>query len=324
MQLVSVGAQVALVSATLCSSGRALALDKQGSAHGGDIEGAKAGVGLSGSAALGISPYNPTYAARPDNSGKALLRYAFHADVDLIGRRLSLPLDVNVFTDRLRPGARVLGPTELDIIAGVTSTWRAGPGAVEAGVRVETDRPVDRSGLTQTYVDARARYLFSVGAEAPGLTRALQGGDIGGWATLGVFAVNPTYAARPDNSGKALLRYALHVETSFWDGRAAVGVDGTLFTDRTTNAVRPSELDLTPELIGRYDPFELHLAYELDCPTDGRGTSPGYTQSFVYVLAVWAFDATPTETAALVRPTTGTPRSPVAPSPELRNAPQFH
>jgi hypothetical protein len=290
---IGVAVQVGLAVAMVCSAERAFALDKQGSAHDGDIEGPKTGFGFSGSAALGISPYNPTYAARPDNSGKALLRYALHADVDLIGRRLSLPIDVNFFSDRLRRGALVLTPSEFDLIAGVTSTFRAGPGALETGVRVETDRPVDRSGLAQTYVDARARYLFSAAAVAPAVARGLHGGDVTGWATLGVFMVNPSYAARPDNSGKALLRYALHVETSFWDGHAALGLDGTLFTDRHTNAIRPSELDLTPEIIGRLEPFELHLAYEIDTPVDGLGTRPGYTQAFLYALAVWAFDATP-------------------------------
>ena len=44
--------------------------------------------------------YNPTYAARPDNTGLALMRYAGHRDVDLIGSRLSIPIDINTFTDR--------------------------------------------------------------------------------------------------------------------------------------------------------------------------------------------------------------------------------
>lgn len=308
----------ALVAAGLAAATPAVALDKQGSAHGGDVEGSATGFGVSGSAALGISPYNPSYAARPDNSGKALLRYALHADVDLVGRRLSLPLDVNFFSDRERPGARVLGPTEFDVITGITSTFRAGPGALEVGARLESDLPVDRSGLTQTYVDARARYLFSLGAELPSLTRALRGGDVGGWATLGVFAFNPTYAARPDNSGKALLRYALHVETSFWDEHAAIGLDGTSFTDRHTSALRPSELDFTPELIGRWNPFEVHVAWELDAPLDTEGTSPGYTQSFVYVLGVWAFDATPSgETTA-----PGPPAAPATPLPDTELPPE--
>ena len=84
----------------------ARALDKQGSAHGGGIEGPTSGFDFSGSASLGVSLYNPTYAARPDNTGLALFRYAGHFDFDLIGRRLSIPLDINMFTDRRRSASR--------------------------------------------------------------------------------------------------------------------------------------------------------------------------------------------------------------------------
>src|SRR3954464_7440654 len=81
------------------------ALDKQGSAHGGQVSGAESGFALSGSLLGGAAIFNPSYAARPDNSGHALLRLAPHLDMDLIGSRLSIPVDVNVFTDRDRPGA---------------------------------------------------------------------------------------------------------------------------------------------------------------------------------------------------------------------------
>lgn len=230
--------RVAALSAVLaCSSmvPNARALDKQGSAHGGDVGGADTGFGVSGSAGIGVSVYNPSYAARPDNTGHALMRYLAHADVDLVGQRLSIPIDLNVFSDRDRKGALMFGPTELDTIGGLTSTWQLGKGAL--------------------------------------------------W--------NPTYAARPDNSGNALFRYALHGEVSFLDSHAGIALDGTTFTDRQTKAVRPSELDLTPELVGRWDPFELHLAYERDMPLDELGATPGYVQSFVYALAVWSFDFRP-------------------------------
>ena len=129
-------ASLVCAAAVLAAARSARALDKQGSAHGGGIEGPTEGFDLSGSASLGVSLYNPTYAARPDNTGLALFRYAGHADVDLIGRRLSIPIDINMFTDRLAHGfARKFVPSELDVIAGVTTTWRLGPGALEAGAR---------------------------------------------------------------------------------------------------------------------------------------------------------------------------------------------
>jgi hypothetical protein len=281
----------AIVTVAVVAAAPARALDKQGSAHGGEV-GAEPGheteFNVSGAATLGVSLVNQTYAARPDNTGLALMRYATHFDVDLVGRRLSIPIDLNFFSDRTRKGALVFSPTEFDVIGGLTTTNAVAKGAdLELGARVEDDRPVDRGGFTQTYADARARLLYSLAKIWPSLGRDLVDGDLSGWATLGWFAVNPSYAARPDNSGLALLRYAAHSELSVWKDHLSLGLDGTMFTDRDAkNVLRPSELDATYEIIGRSDPFEVHLAYERDMPID-RG---GLVQSFVYVLFVYDFD----------------------------------
>lgn len=274
--------------ATLLVVRPALALDKQGSAHGGQVGGGEKEFNVSGSVMLGASLYNPTYAARPDNTGHALFRYALHLDVDLLGRYLSIPIDVNMFTDRERRRAAIFAPSELDLIAGLTSTHGVSKGLdVEVGARVENDRPVDRGSFQQTYVDARARLLYSAAAISPSLADRLAEGDLNGYLTLGWFAVNPSYAARPDNSGRALLRYAAHSELSVWQRRLGFGVDATFFTDKhKSNVLVPSELDLTGELIGRYEPFELHIAYESDMPLD-RG---GLSQSILYAIVAYGFD----------------------------------
>ena len=108
-----------------------------------------------------------------------------------------------------------------------------------------------------------------------------------GYATLGWFALNPSYAARPDNSGLALFRYVGHAELSVWHDHVSIGLDGTFFTDRrASDVVAPSELDVTYEIIGRSDPFELHLAYERDMPI----ARSGLVQSFAYALLVYDFD----------------------------------
>jgi len=272
--------------ALVLRSATALALDKQGSAHGGEVEGPKSGVDLSGGLMLGAAFYNPSYAARPDNTGKTLMRYAAHADIDLIGRRLSIPLDLNMFTDRERAALGKLAPTELDVIAGVTTTWALGPGALELGTRFEHDRPLDRAGDSQSYIDVRSRYVYSLARSFPGLGAALGEGDVSGWMTLGWFAYNPSYFARPDNTGRALLRYAGHVELSILDDLVSFGVDATLFSDRqASDVVRPTELDLTPEMIFHEREFELHLAFESDRPID-RG---GLVQEVGYALGVWNF-----------------------------------
>jgi len=282
-----------LCAAASLAATPARALDKQGSAHGGEIEGATSGFAFGGSASLGVSVYNPSYAARPDNTGLALFRYAAHFDFDLIGRRLSIPLDLNMFTDRTAVGAwRKVVPSELDIITGVTSTWRLGPGALEGGARVEIDGTLDKGGYPgptsarQTYADVRARYLYSLAAIAPAVGPALRGGDVRGWLTLGWFAINRSYFARPNNTGLALFRYAAHAEISFWNDHIALGLDAIFFSDKqASNVFRPTELDFTPELIVRFERYEVHLAYERDMPLD----QDTLIQQFIYLLASVSF-----------------------------------
>lgn len=295
-----------MTSCFLFAPSPAWALDKQGSAHGGDVGGDHDHdneMNFSGALTLGSSIINKSYAARPDNSGVALMRYAAHGDLDLIGRKLSIPIDINMFTDRDRKNAAVFTPSEFDVIGGVTSTGTLTKGAdLEIGARVEHDRTVDGRGndpkFSQTYSDVRARLLYSLGQVFPKLKDALIDGDVSGYATLGYFLVNPTYAARPDNTGSALFRYVAHTELSIYKDYFSIGIDGTFFTDRRQKplkALSPSELDFTYELIGRVEPFEVHLAYERDMPLD-RG---GKVQDFVYALLVYGFDFTHKSVAPL-------------------------
>ncbi|MFO0674589.1 MAG: hypothetical protein U0235_34085 [Polyangiaceae bacterium] len=289
---------IAVLAVASLASPDAAALDKQGSAHAGVVgsDGDDDGFDVSGALTLGSAIANKTYAARPDNTGKALMRYAAHADVDLFGRRLSLPLDVNLFSDRERKGALVFAPTELDLIGGVTTTFGAGFGDLELGARVERDMPIDRGGFSQTYVDGRARYLYSLAARMPAIGRALADGDLSGHFTFGTFAVNPSCAARPGQHGSRALRYAGHTVLSVFHDLYSVGVDATLFTDRrASNVAAPSELDLTYEVILREAPWELHVAYERDMPVD----QGGMVQSFIYALVVWGFDLKRTVPAPL-------------------------
>lgn len=277
----------ALAAAIALIDADAIALDRQGSAHGGSTAPTTSGRNISGSLFLGAAFFNPSYGARPDNSGLALMRYGAHLDVDLLGSLLSIPLDFNVFSDRTRSGVAALAPSEFDVIAGLTSTRAAGPGgAFEVGARVEHDAPADRPGFQQSYADVRARYLFSLADAVPSVGRALATGDFSGWLTLGWFAINPSYAARPDNTGLALFRYGIHTELSVWNDHISFGADATMFSDRLRSPIAPTELDFTAEIIGRIAPFELHIAYERDMPID-RG---GLIQQFAFAMLAYSFD----------------------------------
>lgn len=265
---------------------RAHALDKQASAHGGQLSGTDSGFAISGSVAAGVAVFNPTFAARPDNSGHALARLAPHLDVDLIGSRLSIPIDLNFFSDRDRHGLGKLAPSEFDVLSGLTSTWPIGDEALELGARFEHDMPVDRGSYAQSYVDTRAQLLFSFSRWDEAWHERMNGGDITGYVTLGLFAYNPTYAARPDNSGHALFRYVAHLNASTWNEHLFFGLDTTFFTDRARSPVAPSELDFTVEAGGRLDAWELHLAYERDMPIDRSHL----VQHFVLLSVVYGFE----------------------------------
>lgn len=267
----------------LLTSTPAFCLDKQGSAHGGKSEVVGEGQRIGGSLLFGAAFFNPSYAARPDNTGLALFRLAGHADFDLIGQHLSIPLDLNLFTDRTAPDAGFLVPSELDVITGVTSTWALPRGAIEFGVRGEADMGVDRSTLTQGYVDARARYLLDSGDFGDDLQKWLGPHHFSTATTLGWFAYNPTYGARPDNSGLALFRYAEHL--GYGVGIFDLGVDLVFFTDREANVIAPSEFDLSFDAGVTLDDFGVRVAYERDMPVD-RG---GLVQHFAFTYLTYSF-----------------------------------
>ena len=132
-----------------------------------------------------------------------------------------------------------------------------------------------------------ARALDKQGsAHGGGIEGPTEGFDLSGSASLGVSLYNPTYAARPDNTGLALFRYAAHAEISFWNEHLAIGLDAIFFTDKlASNVFRPTELDFTPEIIVRHERYEVHLAYERDMPVD----QDSLIQQFVYLLASVSF-----------------------------------
>jgi hypothetical protein len=265
---------------------RARALDKQGVPHHGGGSGLEAKVSLSGNVFVGVLPFNPSYAARPDNSGLALMRAGGHLDVNLFGSHLFIPIDLNLFSDRRRHPYR---PSEIDVIGGVASAWDLLGGQIELGARGEVDAPADGVGASQSYVDVRGRYIFALAPRLPGLGTALRGGDVSGWVTLGWFAVNPGYYARPNNTGLALLRYAGHVSVSALQSQVALFLDGTSFTDRDAARLRPSELDLTVGAALTGGAWELQLAYERDMPVDGGGGDPKVIQQTAMVTVTRAF-----------------------------------
>ena len=240
----------------------ALALDKQGSAHGGQVGGDEKEFNVSGSGTASVSLVQPwSYAARPNNTGLALFRYALHVDVDLLGRMLFIPIDVNMFTDRLRHGAALFAPSELDLIGGLTST-NSLTECFDLGARrhrAEHDRRADHGNYTQTYVDARARLLYSAAAISAvvrsriGRRRSVQLRD----ARL-VCRQPVVRSAARTTRGKRSFATVAHSELAVW--APSIGARrGRDFLHRQARVeirfARASSTSL-PRLIGRYDRFE--------------------------------------------------------------------
>jgi hypothetical protein len=297
---------VALVVVALLSSS-AHALNKQG-ARADDDGGAAPTTNLSGYVFAGVFVFNPGYAARPNNTGNTLLRYGLHVDADLFHRWISLSYDLNVFSDRSDGAVSPIAPTEHDHIVGILSTIPL-PRSLELtlAVHYENDQPgfeargrgrarrpdCDGRGLapscypagySQSYVDAYARLTWTRGR----------------WlvaAALGGFLWNTSYAARPDNSGLALLRYVLHGEVTLlpW---LVYRLDFNVFTDRQDLYVVPTELDLTSEIAVQWKKhaLELKLVGEADLPLRAYpgGANPptqaGIRQEYLALMLQWGFD----------------------------------
>jgi len=255
-------------------------------------------VNLTGSFFVGAFIFNPSYAARPNNSGIAALRFGVHVDLDLYYRWLTLSYDENSFTDGSANSPGWWVPSEHDHIVGLVSTIPLPkelsltlalhyeidvPGAEPIG-RFRATHPEYQVGYTQNYLDAYARLTYEHG-------RYLT------YVALGGFLYNPSYAARPDNSGLALLRYVVHGDVTLlkW---LVVRTDFNFFTDRDEFPLTPSELDITSEIALRWHNFEVRFIGEADLPlgkypADGAHPSAlaGVKQFYLATLFQWNFDA---------------------------------
>ena len=102
----------------------------------------------------GALAWNPSYAASPDNTGRALLRYGTHVELDLVRPWLSLNVDLNLFSDRYsRYG---VGPTELDSVVSLVLHWRQ----FDLAVVGENDQALNLKAYQQSYISVIASWKF--------------------------------------------------------------------------------------------------------------------------------------------------------------------
>ena len=98
----------------------------------------------------------------------------------------------------------------------------------------------------------------------------------GGYFLTAAFVSNPTFAARPDNTGLAGLRHMLHLETDLYKQYLTFYTDQNFFSDRRQGWIKLTEWDGTYALTGLVDRFGWRIQYERDAPLDRRGTKQIY------------------------------------------------
>jgi hypothetical protein len=223
---------------------------------------------------------NPSFTARPDNTGLVGLRHMLHLETDLFKQYLTVYTDQNFFSDRTNGWIKL---SEWDDTYGLTGLvghwgWR---------VQYERDKPLDRRGLQQLYADALVTYRFKAGQDWTWWKRLLPNQDLTAYAGPGWLFFNKSYFARPDNTGAALFRYVGHFDLDLYQERVILFGDVNMFTDRTARSrIRPSELDWILGIAVRWRDYELSLYQESDQPLD-RG---GLVQKYWAVQVRVAFD----------------------------------
>ena len=103
----------------------------------------------------------------------------------------------------------------------------------------------------------------------------------GGYFLSAAFLSNPTFAARPDNTGLVGLRHMLHLETDLYKQYLTFYTDQNFFSDRTKGWIELSEWDGTVAVTGLVDRFGWRIQYERDAPLDKSGLKRVYADTLL-------------------------------------------
>ena len=223
---------------------------------------------------------NPSFAARPDNTGLVGMRYMLHAETDLYKKYLTFYTDQNFFSDRTNGWIEL---SEWDQTYGITGTvdhwfWR---------IQYERDAPLDKGGLSQIYADALINYRMRSVEDWAWWRRMFPKNNLTVYAGAGWLFHNDQYFARPDNTGRALFRYVAHFDLELYKHQVVLFGDVNMFTDReASSVVTPSEIDWILGLAVRWRDYELAVYREQDRPV-GQST---LIQEYWAVQLRYAFD----------------------------------
>ena len=283
----AVGFLVLSIIGPLVSPSLSLALEKYGRplpsmAQPGDEAAREAEETLFGGYFLSAAFLsNPTFAARPDNTGLVGLRHMLHLETDLYKQYLTFYTDQNFFSDRTKGWITLSEWDGTYAFTGLIDRW---------GWRLqyERDAPLDKSGLIQAYADALLTSRFQATKDLSWWNSVFPYQNLTAYAGAGWLFHNSHYFARPDNTGSALLRYVAHADLDLYKNRIVLYGDLNFFTDRDAgNTLNPTELDWIIGLAVRFrEDMELSLYREQDQPLD----KPGLVQKYWAVQFRYSFD----------------------------------
>ena len=225
-------------------------------------------------------PYNPSYFARPNNTGLVGMRYMLHLETDLFKQYLTFYTDQNFFSDRTNGWIELSEWDGTYAFTGVVDHfgWR---------IQYERDAGIDQRTITQDYVDGLITAKLQSAQDLPWWNRLFPNQSLTAYAGAGWFFHNHNYYARPDNTGQALFRYVAHTDLDLYKNKIVLYGDVNMLTDRTSNnQASPTELDWMVGLALRWRTSELAVYYEQDQPLD-RG---GLIQKYLAVQLRYSFD----------------------------------
>jgi hypothetical protein len=214
---------------------------------------------------------NPTFAARPNNTGLVGLRHMVHLETDLYKEFLQFYTDQNFFSDRQDGWIKL---SEWDTTFAFTGyvrqwNWR---------LQYERDAPLDTSGLTQAYADAVVNYNFAPANQYNWWRQRFPHQNLTFYTGGGWLFHNSSFFARPDNTGRALFRYLAHADLDLYKNRVVLFADTNWFSDRSkSDKITPTELDWIIGLALRWKNYELSVLHERDMPLDRGGLIQRYT-----------------------------------------------
>jgi hypothetical protein len=223
---------------------------------------------------------NPTFAARPDNTGLVGMRHMIHLETDLYKQYLTFYTDQNFFSDRRDGWIKLSEWDSTYAFTGLVDRfgWR---------IQFERDSGLDRKTLTQEYADVLGTARFEAIQDTTWWRKTFPHQNLTAYAGVGWLFHNSSYFARPDNTGRALYRYVAHADLDLYKNKVVLYGDVNMFTDRqASSAIRPSELDWIIGLAVRWRNTELAVYREEDRPLDRSGL----IQKYIAVQLRYSFD----------------------------------